>query len=85
VPPRADPFEIRDQTYPSRGLSLRYLKGRLGLDERCYKVVEVGSVNVADGDDLQVRCGGGVDRSSCSTVLQGFTPTFDVARAERHP
>ena len=31
------------------------------LDERRYEIVEVGWVDVADGDDAQVWCGGGVE------------------------
>jgi hypothetical protein len=47
--------------YPSPGFLLRYLKGRLCLDESGYEVVEVGWVDVADGDDAQVGCGGGAE------------------------
>jgi hypothetical protein len=47
--------------YPSCGFSLRYLKGRLCLDEGGYEVVEVSGVDVADGDDAQVGCVGGAE------------------------
>jgi hypothetical protein len=54
--------------YPSRGSSLRYLKGRLCLDESGYEVVEVGGVDVANGDDAEVGCGGGVEGEASAGV-----------------
>ena len=36
------------------------------LNQRRYEVVEVGRVDVADGDDAQVWCGGGVEGEACA-------------------
>jgi hypothetical protein len=47
--------------YPSRGPSLRYLRGLLCLDESGHEVVEVGGVDVADSDHAQIGCGGGAE------------------------
>ena len=37
------------------------LDGFLCLDERRYEVIEVGGVDVADGDDAEIWCGGSAD------------------------
>src|SRR5947209_4683360 len=51
--------------YRSGGFLLRYLKGRLYLDESGQEIVEVGWVDVADRDDAQVGCGGGAEGGGC--------------------
>ena len=56
--------------YPSRGFSLRYLKGCLCLDHCGDEVVEVGGVDVADSNDAKVGCGGGVEGEACAVVRQ---------------
>lgn len=66
--PRADRFEVRDEPNPSRGLSLRYLKEGLCLDQRADEVVEVDGVDVADSDDSQVGCGGGMEGEACASA-----------------
>ena len=48
----------------------RCLDGLLRLDENGQEVVELGWVDVADGDDAQVWCGGGVKVESCSGAGQ---------------
>ena len=52
--------------YPSRGPSLRYLRGLLCLDESGHEVVEVGGVDVADGDYAEVRGGCRVEGEACA-------------------
>jgi len=42
------------------------LRGRLCLDKNRYEVAEVGWVDVADGDDAEIWCSGGVDSEACS-------------------
>lgn len=54
--------------YPSRGFSLRYLKGRLYLYENGDEVVEFGGVDVADGDEAQVGGGGGAEVEACAVA-----------------
>jgi hypothetical protein len=44
----------------------------LRLNERCQEVVQVGRVDVADGDDAQVGCGGGVEGEACAVVYGHF-------------
>src|ERR1700733_7867981 len=56
--------------YSSRGFSLRYLKGCLCRDQRGDEVVEVGGVDVADGNDAKVGCGGGVEGEAGAGVRQ---------------
>jgi hypothetical protein len=43
-----------------------WLGGFLCLNQSGKEVVEVGGVDVADGDDAQVRCGGGVEGEACA-------------------
>ncbi len=43
-----------------------WLDGFLCLNEGRQEVVEVGWVDVADGDDAQVGCGGGVVGEGCA-------------------
>jgi hypothetical protein len=53
--------EVRDEPNPSRGFSLRYLKGCLCLDQCGDEILEVSGVDVADRDDTQLGCGGGAE------------------------
>jgi hypothetical protein len=42
------------------------LGGLLCLNQSGYEIVEVGWVDVADRDDAQVWCGGGVEGEACA-------------------
>ena len=52
----------------SNELVLTRLKRLLGLDENSHEVVEVGGVNVADGDDAQVWRGRGAKVEACAVA-----------------
>jgi len=43
-----------------------YLDRLLCLDQSGHEDVEVGWVDVDDGDDAQVGCGGGVEGKACA-------------------
>ena len=47
-----------------------WLDRLLGLDQRGYEVVEVGGVDVANRDDAQVWCGGGMEGEAGAGVGQ---------------
>ena len=54
--------------YPLECWILFYLYGFLRLDQSGYEIVEVGRFDVADGDNAQVWCTGGVERESCAVA-----------------
>ena len=48
----------------------RLLRGRLRPHQSSYQRIEVGWVDVADGDDVEVWRGGGVEGEACAGVRQ---------------
>ena len=62
-PFKADQAPTHDQPFA--------LHGRLCSNQSGYEEIEVGRVDVADGDDAEVWCGGGLEGEACVGARQG--------------